>query len=171
MLLFASLALVAVACNDNSGGENELPNGIEPIISTDKAGEVGEADKELIAFFEKYLPPNFSLYDSEYFFVEDEDNRCLMINSMDELKAIMYSPIELPDIDFDKYTLVMGQYIAPGTAYRIIEQSITVNPEEIILNLSIEEPDGTYAVLSPLYYWGLYPKIPQKTITVNLIVK
>jgi hypothetical protein len=169
MYLFASLTLVAVACNENSKGENELSNGVEPVISTDKAGEVGEVDKEMIAFFEKYLPPISGSFSSECFFVEDRENRCLMINSVDELKAIMYSPVELPEIDFGKYTLVMGQYWVSSGGFKLVSQGIEIKSGEIILNLVTDyEFDVVDAMISRLYYWGIYPKLPQNSITITV---
>ncbi|MDR2911009.1 MAG: hypothetical protein LBV47_06565 [Bacteroidales bacterium] len=135
---------------------------------------ISESDmpEEVAAFFEEHLP-GVSEYGngSGCFFLDDEKNKSLMINSIDELKAAMYSPFELPDIDFGKYTLVIGQHLVGGTAYRVREHNIVIKPEGIELNISVEKPDGTYWVICPVYYWGLYPKLAQEFINVNLIVK
>ena len=130
------------------------------------------ADEEtIVAFFEKHLPTP-SLSTSECFFVGDENDGCIMINSMDELiKNMVCSSIVPPEIDFNLYTLIVGQHQMPNSYYYIVEQNIVESGRSrLILNLRVKLPDdGHWPAFSKLYYWGIYPKLENKTINVNLI--
>lgn len=166
-LVIMIMCAVVIGCEKQNEKTPEIPEipedvGILPISESDMPEEVAD-------FFNKYLP-EVSGYHSEYFFIEDRENRCLMINSIDELKMIMYSSVELPAINFDDYTLVIGQYFVGGTGY-VNKHNIVIAEDGIDLNLSIEKPDGSYAVICPAFYWGLYPKLSRGFINVNLIKK
>ncbi|MDR2936918.1 MAG: hypothetical protein LBU80_06205 [Rikenellaceae bacterium] len=172
--LTALLLLPVMFAGCNNANDDELPEDkILPVLSNGKIETGGDgvlANEELTAFFEKYLP-TLSGSQSECFFVGDKENKCLIINSADELrKIISSSSVELPTIDFGSYTLVMGQHMIDGTAYRVVTQEIAVNSDKKELTLSVKKPDGTYTVICPVYYWGLYPKLTQEAIGVNLII-
>ena len=135
---------------------------------------VGYLDNPVLAFFRKYLYP-IAANRSECFFVRWNDryneNKFLIINSMDELKQnFSCSSFFLPAIDFDLYTLVIGQYIVGGSGYRFIEHQVAIGQETIELIFIVECPDASFPVLCPVYYWGLFPKIQNnKSINVNVI--
>lgn len=159
---------IVIGCEKQNEKTSEIPDipegvGILPVYESDMPEKVAD-------FFGKHLP-EVSGYLSECFFVEDKENRCLMVNSVDELKAIMSSSVELPAINFDDYTLVIGQYFVPGTGYRVLKHNIVIAEDGIDLNLSMEKPDGSYAVICPAYYYGLYPKLPKKPIAINIYKK
>ena len=126
------------------------------------------SDKNISVFFEEHLPI-FSGSRSECFFVDNNENRCIMINSVDEFRKIFSCSKDLlPTIDFKSYTLIIGQYQMPGTAYSVDEQSIIVESNKIELNINVQCPEGSLGVICPLYYWGIYPKIQNKPIIVNI---
>ena len=131
---------------------------VKPIVQND----------EINVFFEEHLPV-FSGTRSECFFVDNNENKCIIINSTDELRKIFSCSIDLlPTIDFKSYTLIIGQYQMPGTAYSIDEQSILIESKKIELNINVQCPEGSFGVICPLYYWGIYPKIQNKTIDINI---
>ena len=143
---------------------------IEPVLPDDVVN----------VFFEKQLPA-FSGFRSECFFVGDkykpnfEGDRSenlshtVVINNRDEFKKSIYcSTIELPAIDFSSYTLIIGQYQMSGSGYRVAEQKIIVGPKRIELNIRVEVPEYSFAVICPVYYWGIYPKVKNKPISVNI---
>jgi hypothetical protein len=171
-VLVSTLGAAVTACNNEPKGPNneEFPEGgIKPVLPL-YAGEAGsEADKEVAAFFEKHLPA-VSGGRSDCLFVGDNENKSLMINSVDEFRKFI-SSAKLPTIDFDAYTLIVGQYWVGGTAYRVFENNVNVGLEKIVLNLTVGKPNATYAVMCPVYYWGLYQKLPKKPIEVDVVFK
>ncbi len=162
---FAALSAAFVACNTpgNQGGKSDEPEmiGLLPLSTSDLPEEVS-------AFFEEHLPP-VSGIKSDCFFVGEDGDKCLMIDSGEELKKILHSPIELPNIDFGDHTLIIGQQVVPTTSFSIMSQNIDVGSEAITLNLTVKTPEAYYAALSHLYYWGLYPKLDNNAIDVNVI--
>ena len=147
---------------EENSSESEIGKKIEPIIPED----------DVIAFFDEHLPP-YSGMTSDCFFVDidEKENRCLMINSVEEFrKNFSCSSDMLPEIDFKSYTLIMGQYyFMPGTSYSVAKQNLIVESNKMELNLYVKVPEGSYCVLSNMYYCGIYPKIRNKSISVNVL--
>ena len=91
---------------------------------------------------------------------------------MDEFREIFpCDATELPEIDFSSCTLIIGMHAAPTNSHRVIEHSIIVGTKEMILNLFVEFPESNYPAGSQLYFWGLYSKLPKKSVNVNVIYK
>ena len=135
-------------------------------------------DDEVIAFFEEQLPAFSGTKRSECFFVdeinefysENKWTKYILINSMDEFKEnISCSSDLLPTIDFESYTLIIGQQQMGGSGYSVDEQTIIIRSNEVELNIKVKCPEGSFAIICPLYYWGIYPKIQNKSISVNII--
>ena len=148
------------------------------LASCESTGDV-EHDSDLIesvlpnegiaAFFEQHLP-SFSGFISELFFVGQNGNRVIVINSMNELRRhVSSTSVELPDIDFNSYTLIIGQQQMSGTGYRLIDQSLVVGSRMLELTLTVEVPEGSFTIICPLYFWGLFPKLPRRSINVNVV--
>jgi hypothetical protein len=128
-------------------------------------------NEQIITFFEEHLP-DFSGLRSVCFFVDDKENKCVVINSMDEFrKNFSCSAIKLPAIDFNSYTLIIGQHQMAGSGYSVAEQSMIVTQKEIELNLKVDVPEDSFAVICPAYYWGIYPKVKNSPISVNINYK
>ena len=153
-----------------SCANNEDDEVIEPLISIDNDDAFLEYS-DVTYFFREYLP-SYSGIDSKCFFVNDRENKCVVINSMDEFKATLScSLVELPVIDFNLYTLIIGQYEVPSMPYFVVGQNIKLKSEDLELNITADRTDGQYAAFSRMYYWGLYHKFPQKNIIVNVNYK
>ncbi len=170
MYAFGILALLfGAACNNSDNTDpqdNELP-GIQPISLADELGtELGE---ELNVFFERYLPP-ISGGSSSFrcFFTEYSGVNLLIINSFDELRAHMLASIEPPAIDFDKYTLIIGRTMVTAPGCYVADQNIIVDSENLKLNLIVEQPEIWDAITALQFHWGLYPKLPEMPIEVNV---
>ena len=94
---------------------------------------------------------------------------CVMINSAEEFLQIDFinAPLELPVIDFDAYTLVIGQYVAVNSAYNLVSQGVVVETDEILMNVLIKRTqDKAFEVIDVKNFWGMYPKLPQVPISV-----
>ena len=127
-------------------------------------------NNEVTAFFAKHLPTPTGSEKSELFFVGDEKNDIFItINSTDELKRNMSaSSIELPDIDFNAYTLIIGQH-QMGYSSFVAGQCMTVESKKMKLLIITEHPENAYAAMGTMYYWGLYPKLPKKSIHIQIV--
>ena len=157
---------------------NTIPiNGKYNMVELNTVSEVISsvlADESINAFFEKYLP-SLSGAEPECFFagINEKENKCVIINSMDELKKhFLCSSNLLPAIDFNSYTLIIGQYYhMPSFGYHVVEQYLMRGVTNLELNINVEGPEYGLGVLTTLYYWGIYPKVQNKTINVNINYK
>jgi chloramphenicol O-acetyltransferase len=138
-----------VAC----GEENEKI--ISPIIIS---------DERLTNFFDTVLP---TITESICLFSTTNDDTCYIINNIDEFRSV-YSCNDLPEIDFTSYSLIIGQKRMPNSYYSVIKQYI-VETRNLQLNVVVKLPENHWPSFSKLYYWGIYPKIHHKIISVNII--
>jgi hypothetical protein len=123
-------------------------------------------DEQIIDFFDVALP---TVTKSNCFFVSTENDICYIINSMEDFQAIYSCDDKLPEIDFTLYSLVLGQQKMPNSFYSVIEQNID-ETKGLELNLYVQLPSGGHwPSFSQLYYWGIYPKLPNKKISVNIM--
>ena len=136
--------------------------------------EEGEGYAMISDFFDSELP--FDTY-SKGLFVDSGKNVgeeiCKIVNSRKEFEDIYSGDKILPEIDFQQYTLVIGQIIMPVWGYKCITQKIVsaTMDNSPIIDLYIE---NTYelnpAVLWPLYFWGIYPKMNLSNLKINIVI-
>jgi hypothetical protein len=178
MLSFlAALLLIGggfAACN-NSNDDDPLaemfPDGISPVSS----------GGDLTAFFDENLkwiadsvfpyPADADPYETEMWYITDT---CVMINSVEEFQAIDFrgKSFELPAIDFDAYTLVIGKWMKGGGVATILSQRLVVEPDQTTLNLLIgKKHNDSLGIIKVEAFWGLYPKITSESIQVNRVHK
>ncbi len=121
---------------------------------------------------------SFEYLDSHSFFCEDksgiksaikEDIVCV-INSRQELEEIYLGEKEIPEIDFEKNTLIIGQQIMPCLGFYVAKKELLADDDGLVLTLYAKNDLVNLPLaLMNLYYWELYPKLSQKTISVNVI--
>ena len=129
-------------------------------------------DNSTQTFFKEKLQNNY-YHDIRDFFSIGE-NMCYRIDSKEEFAAIYTGTDELPEIDFSKYTLLLGSkiYDDPDTDVENCKQVLTESEDGYNLNLYSRHRDGEWTSLCinlQIFYYGLYPKLEDKDITVNLI--
>ena len=160
--LFLGVAFVGCSSDD----EPELNTGKS---STDQPAGI---DEGISAFFADALnsdAPDFFRRNNGYVESGDED-AYRIVNSMDEFKSIYEGEAALPEIDFGKYSLVIGR--ARGTAgFRIVSQGFD-GKDDGIFNLTFEyaaDPQRYVfqAVMVDYYFWGLYPKMERQSLTLE----
>ena len=174
-LSWAAIALMMatamiVGCSSDNDEDGSI---IMPVSVTD--GPVAE-------FFKTELPEMHSSSDYYYttkpFFFDPEtlggvsinENIVYVINSRQELADVYQGDKELPVIDFDKYTLIIGQQIMPYRGFYVGKKELVKGSDSIIFNLYARHDGEVRATaLQFLYFWALYPKLSQKTIPVNVI--
>ena len=149
---------------------------IEPFISPlwdNNDATLSEQDANILAFFEEQVPWSYGFLTPLCIFGDNPplDNQCMVINSMDELREVFLClSIELPEIDFNKHTLIIGRISVSTAEYSVAKQDITIKPDKLILRITA---DGTHAYMmvgSQLNYWGLYPKLPDKPLVTNITI-
>ncbi len=153
-VLMSILCAGLVACNEPK--EPEAVGVVLPVSESD-------VPEDVAAFLTEQLGPSLS----DYFSREDGDYEpvLLTINSNKELKAVVPST-KLPDIDFDKYTLVILQYYTTGGLY-LKSQAIDTDPNAMIMNLVFGNTGNGLGAMFSNYYCNLYPKLPQKSIEIH----
>ena len=123
--------------------------------------------QEITDFFEAHL----SGYSSDFNFshIDCYETECFLINTVDGLREIVPEPIELPDIDFAKYSLIVGQYVFEEPRYSLESQAVETGTDALTLNLVYSEFCGIApAMVAPYYFWGLYDKLPEYEVNVNI---
>ena len=127
------------------------------------------ADYITIADFFKSIYNHYS--DTEYriFFDGSDESQCLMINSTSELLSKYTGTDPFPDIDFNKYTLIVGQEMMPKSYYSVLHQELFSDGDMLRLNVYVPQMEGGYYMVQHLFYWGLYPKLHSSKITVTII--
>jgi hypothetical protein len=156
-----SSAILFISFTSMSCGEDKKDDFIERTITPVFINE------EITSFFEKHLPSP-ALIRSNCFFFDNEDDTYYLINSMKQFRQLTYCS-ELPEIDFNSYSLIVGQKKVPNSFYTILEQKI-VESSELELNLVLDLGENHYPAFSTLYFWGIYPKLAgKKTLNVNFV--
>ncbi len=152
MILFLLMIMGMEGCEEKEQIKTILP--------------ITNLSEQIIGFFEETLP---TTAESNCFFVSEEGDIHYLINSIEELRAIYSCNNELPDIDFASYSIIVGQKRMPNSYYSVLEQNIK-ETEILDLNILVQLPsDGHWPAFSNMYYWGVYPKLPNKKINVNII--
>ena len=122
--------------------------------------------EEIISFFNDALPQDES---SNCFFttLDSLKDTCYVINSHKELSELYSGEKNLPIIDFDKYTLILGKTME-SAGYAIEGHNIEITDNLLIITLTIKQLEGSYTQqFVPCYYWGLYKKLPFKECSVK----
>lgn len=120
----------------------------------------------LCNFFNEGLPIGTR---SNSFFVDSDKDECYIINSLQELKSIYCGDKEFPELNFDKYTLVIGQKVNPDAFYPVLKQDLTFIDNKCLLNLYVPDFKELNTTNVPFYYWALYPKFNTEGINVGFI--
>ena len=117
-------------------------------------------------FFNEQLPIGKR---SASFFVGSDKDECYVINNLQNLKNIYRGEALLPEIDFDRFTLVIGQKVMPNASYPVIKQNIEFYSNQCKLNLYVPDYNGEIASFQYFYYWALYPKFNTEDISVDFV--
>ena len=124
---------------------------------------------EVKAFFDEALPwraafPSFS-------FSSQEDRECDIIDSQEELCNRYHGTKSVPQINFDENMLVVGKALMPGSTYRVDSLKLLCSEKSTTLNVYTYEPPYLYASLYDMHFWGLFPKLENKTINnIQIII-
>ena len=104
----------------------------------------------------------------EHFDLNRTGHSCRIINSSSALQACYVGTKDLPDIDFDSFTLLIGQVEAPHTGCNITDVQV-VESSPLLCKVYLHVGDSGYTMLTYLRFWRLYPKIPYTNIQMTVI--
>ena len=123
--------------------------------------------EEVKAFFDKALPnenrtPAFS-------FSTENKAEFFVINSQDELESRYKGESILPEIDFAKFTLIIGKAYMLGMTYHV--KAIEIHKYEYNQSLCVftDDPEGLFWMAYNMYFWALFPKIEQEIASISII--
>ena len=155
MCAAALAAIMCAACNNGNNGQSKelLEANIEPISMSAKDA----------TFFDENMP-----YSNEALSLIHASGGCLAVNSIDGLRKVFPAPLKLPSINFENHTFIVGLQGVPGGNFKLTAQSINNGKNDITINLTIDMPEVYPETPDVVYYWGLYPKLPQKPISVKI---
>ena len=124
---------------------------------------------EVEAFLMTYLPPETSSFPPGFDFGEKPS--CFLINSTSELEEIvLLTKVDIPLIDFDRYTLIVGRFITGSPLYTYKDQKISFKSGRPVLTVTYEGHEGMAPCVMTCYnFWGLYDKLQYTEIELNLI--
>ena len=179
LLLTAALA----ACSSDYDDPPEQPNSHQnetPTDSVEITPDEGAAkdytvissvpvSDEVKAFFDEALPngnrtPAFS-------FSTENKAEFFVINSQDELESRYKGESILPEIDFAKFTLIIGKAYMLGMTYHV--NSLEIHKYEYNQSLCVftDDPEGLFWMAYNMYFWGMFPKIEQEISSINIITE
>ena len=127
--------------------------------------------QEITNFFDAHLSENST--DFNFSNIEGSDDistECFHINTVEQFREIAPEPIVLPDIDFAKYSLIVGQHVFGSPSYSLESQAVETGADALTLNLVYRVLQGAApTVMTTYYFWGLYDKLPEYEVNVNIV--
>lgn len=173
-LMVFILAQCLTGCNNETTseiGDVLVEDSTKTTISTAKESKEGEPENALTAFFSVEFP---SIYEkpAHFLFNDDDKDITYVINSMDDFYTVYYGDREVPNIDLQNNTLIIGKEMIPVPCWSIKQKVLEQKADGYQLTLYLEnlpKDRGYFTVVSPLFYWGLFPKMTNNRISVDFI--
>lgn len=102
-----------------------------------------------------------------------DDESCLVINSNQEFQHAYMGTKELPDVDFNEYTLIIGRTWGNDSSYKLGDVILTNKGDNYELETKLLHyvDWGAYMSIVDIYYWRLYPKLKDKSIVIKRTVE
>ena len=178
-LVFLLGVLLSLGMFCACSSDDEINDLLEDKSSTDSSGSEDKNGAKLIypitegtdyVEITHFFQSNYYL-GSEYhaFFEGSNESQFLAINSSDELLSKYTGTDPFPTIDFNKYTLIVGQEMMPKSFYNVLRQELISEGDELRLNVYVPQLGEAYTAFQHLFYWGLYPKLHSSKIAVTII--
>lgn len=171
-LLELLFVIPVISCGDDNDDPITPEDPTETVIQSNDGkiipvpGDNNNFD-DLYDFFNKELPlTSWSGYNST--FLLDNSETCYFINCYDDLKAIYTGKEQMPSIDFESYTLIVGQKLSSNVYQNLDKQAFYERDGITYLDLFFSS-DIVLPTLVYFNYWGLYPKMSKRDINVNII--
>ena len=179
-LLTAALA----ACSSDYDDPPEQPDSHQDEVSVDSVGITQDegtskdytvistvpVSEEVKAFFDEALPylPNLPVELSPFSFQPNKESEFFVINNEQELRNLYKGEKDLPQLDFEHYTLIIGQMLMGAASYHLDAIKVRIYEDKNVLSIYTREPQYVYCTLYNMYFWGVFPKI-EKEIDNNIL--
>ena len=177
LLLTAALA----ACSSDYDNPPEQPNSHQnevPVDSVDSTQDEGAAkdytvissvpvSEEVKAFFDEALPNDKGT--PAFTFPSGNETEFSEINSQEELESRYIGKDILPEIDFAKFTLIIGKAYMLGMTYHVNSLEIHKYENDQTLCVFTDDPEGLFWMAYNMYFWGMFPKIEQEISSISII--
>lgn len=155
------------ACSSDDESENESPvilNELFPIVEEYYSTTVSNFFKTEFGTYEDEKP--FDLKNN----LSSEDNPCIVINNEEDFNEVYTGDLNLPTIDFSKYTLMIGKiYLTAGTFIDNMSIKQTNSSEAtLFINCIIDTKEAHTCYMLWKYYWTLFPKFDASEINVEI---
>ena len=178
-IFLLTAALAACSSSDLYDNPPEQPNSHQDEVP---AGDSKSANgihnpvnpnEDLVSFMKKALPWNsFSNSFFEDGFsdgLSESSCVCVIIHNHDEFSEMYHGEEQLPKVDFEKYSLVIGRQLLEQYGYSLVKQQIVSDKNGLTLSLDFQLGEGYHEQAFMFYnYWGLYPKLDESTISVKV---
>ena len=169
------------ACSSDYDNPPEQPDSHQdemPVDSVDITPEEGASkdytvistvpvSQEVKAFFDEALPNDKGT--PAFTFPSGNETEFSEINSQEELESRYKGESILPEIDFAKYTLIIGKAYMLGMTYHV--KAIEIHKYEYNQSLCVftDDPEGLFWMAYNMYFWALFPKIEQEIASISII--
>ena len=167
--------------NEPTALDDEVDNGLTALGGEVYDGwgkpEVDESDPLAVFFRDELHGPYWDGAGNEFktFFEHGswDEEGCLVINSRQEFQDAYMGTKELPEVDFSKYTLLIGKTWGGDSSYKLDDVILRDMTDfyELETRLLHHVDWGAYCAIVDIYYWRLYPKLQEKDIVLKRTVK
>ena len=139
------LALVAIGSISTVGCKKE--DGVVTPVTLD------ETNQQLVdALFSVSNLDLTGYNDSEVYVMNSNDDLWQLVGDMD---------IIIPEVDFEKYSIVWGYVVLLDTSYELLSSELSVRDGKYIMNVHILSGQMGLQVIRNGVFWGVYPKIEE----------
>ena len=166
------------ACESSDNHSDYLINSISsvpdlPMVRTDVDNDTYQ---RLAAFFQAelhhpYYRDGGEVYPGFFGELEYDAQPCYLINSMEEFQAAYKGNEQLPEVDFERYSVLVGRtYRIDGSEslgiYNLVDEDDHYRMYLGILR-NVNPDYGYTCDIGDLFYWELYPKRESKPINIE----
>ena len=145
MLKIAVLAMVAIGSISTIGCKKE--DGVVTPVTLD------ETNRQLMdALFSVSNLDLTGYNDSEVYVMNSNDDLWQLVGDMN---------IIIPEVDFEKYSIVWGYVVLLDTSYELLSSELSVRDGKYIMNVHILSGQMGLQVIRNGVFWGVYPKIEE----------
>ena len=174
--MFAMLMLAVGMSSCSSDEIEKIPYKREIYNFGQTKGVDDDTYQRLSVFFQAELHrPHYDEFGtaSSSFFgeLEWDAQPCYLINSMEEFRAAYQGNKQLPEVDFTRYSVLVGRtYRIDGSeslrSFSLVNEGDHYRMAIVILR-NINPNYGYTCDIGDLFYWNIYPKLETKPITIE----
>jgi hypothetical protein len=164
LLLIAVEGLGLISCNKDEEIDTSVGDPIQSVTPT----------IEISSFFDSAWT-HLGDGSPKSFFPNNRQDVCALVNSDEEFRELYQGTDEIPYIDFQQYTLVIGKkkyYTKDGekNPTQFEGQKLYLMDGKYVLDLSCRYNVSGVTFYSDRFicFWGLYPKLSPKDIMVKI---